>query len=140
MAFRRIQAETVKFQGFDGDSGDAYYARPSAAGKYPGVVVIRARGGAAPVSSHQFLATDRPRYDKKPHTTARGCQNTRDCLASGARKFRRAALQQRCDAFLVVRFFHELADQPLGVFYRLTDVGAEQFTVELPLCDRCRCG
>lgn len=40
MAFRGIQAETVKFQGFNGDSGDAYYARPSAAGKYPGVVVI----------------------------------------------------------------------------------------------------
>lgn len=40
MAFRSIQAETVKFQGFNGDSGEAYYARPSAAGKYPGVVVI----------------------------------------------------------------------------------------------------
>ena len=40
MAFRGIQAETVKFQGFNGESGDAYYARPSAAGKYPGVVVI----------------------------------------------------------------------------------------------------
>jgi carboxymethylenebutenolidase len=40
MAFRGIQAETVKFQGFNGASGDAYYARPSAAGKYPGVVVI----------------------------------------------------------------------------------------------------
>ena len=40
MAFRGVQAETVKFQGFNGESGDAYYARPSAAGKYPGVVVI----------------------------------------------------------------------------------------------------
>jgi carboxymethylenebutenolidase len=40
MAFRGIQAETVKFQGFHGDSGEAYHARPSAAGKYPGVVVI----------------------------------------------------------------------------------------------------
>ena len=40
MAFRGIQAETVKFQGFNGESGDAYYARPSAAGKCPGVVVI----------------------------------------------------------------------------------------------------
>jgi len=40
MAFRGIQAETVKFQGFNGESGEAYYARPSAAGKYPGVVVI----------------------------------------------------------------------------------------------------
>lgn len=40
MAFRGIQAETVKFQGFNGESGVAYYARPSAAGKHPGVVVI----------------------------------------------------------------------------------------------------
>ena len=40
MAFRGIQAETVKFQGFNGESGEAYYARPSAAGKYSGVVVI----------------------------------------------------------------------------------------------------
>jgi len=40
MAFRGIQAETVKFQGFDGDSGEAYYAHPLATGRYPGVVVI----------------------------------------------------------------------------------------------------
>jgi carboxymethylenebutenolidase len=40
MAFRGIQAETVKFQGFNGDSGEAYYAHPLATGRYPGVVVI----------------------------------------------------------------------------------------------------
>ena len=40
MAFPGIQAETVKFQGFNGDSGEAYYARPLASGRYPGVVVI----------------------------------------------------------------------------------------------------
>jgi hypothetical protein len=40
MAFRGIQAETVKFHGFNGESGEAYYARPSAPAKYPGVVVI----------------------------------------------------------------------------------------------------
>lgn len=40
MAFPGIQAETVTFQGFNGESGEAYYARPSAAGRYPGVVVI----------------------------------------------------------------------------------------------------
>ena len=40
MAFRGIQADTIKFQGFNGDSGEAYYARPSAPGRYPGVVVI----------------------------------------------------------------------------------------------------
>ena len=39
----RIQAliaETVTFQGHNGDKGEAYYARPSAAGKFPGVVSI----------------------------------------------------------------------------------------------------
>jgi carboxymethylenebutenolidase len=40
MAFSGIQAETVKFQGFNGDSGEVYYARASATGEYPGVVVI----------------------------------------------------------------------------------------------------
>jgi len=40
MAFRSIQAETVKFQGFNGDSGEAYYARPLATGRYPGIVVV----------------------------------------------------------------------------------------------------
>jgi carboxymethylenebutenolidase len=40
MAFRGIQADTVRFEGFNGDSGEAYYARPSAPGRYPGVVVI----------------------------------------------------------------------------------------------------
>src|SRR5215831_20709225 len=40
MAVAGIQADMVKFQGFDGDSGEAYYARPSASGRYPGVVVI----------------------------------------------------------------------------------------------------
>ncbi len=40
MAFRGIQAATVKFQGFNGDSGEAYYAYPLATGRYPGVVVI----------------------------------------------------------------------------------------------------
>ena len=39
----RIQvliAETVKFQGHNGDTGEAYYARPTAPGKVPGVVLI----------------------------------------------------------------------------------------------------
>ncbi len=40
MAFRGIQAETVKFEGFNGDSGEAYYAHPLATGRYSGVVVI----------------------------------------------------------------------------------------------------
>jgi carboxymethylenebutenolidase len=33
-------AETVTFQGHNGDKGEAYYARPSAPGKHPGVVLI----------------------------------------------------------------------------------------------------
>jgi carboxymethylenebutenolidase len=38
--YRALQAETVKFRAHNGDQGEAYYARPTAAGKYPGVVVI----------------------------------------------------------------------------------------------------
>ncbi|MFZ0238141.1 MAG: dienelactone hydrolase family protein, partial [Xanthobacteraceae bacterium] len=38
--YRALQAETVKFRGHNGDQGEAYYARPIAAGKYPGIVVI----------------------------------------------------------------------------------------------------
>ena len=40
MTYRATQAETLKFKGHKGDEGDAYYARPSGAGKYPGVVLI----------------------------------------------------------------------------------------------------
>ena len=39
----RIQvliADTIKFRGHNGDTGDAYYARPTAPGKVPGVVLI----------------------------------------------------------------------------------------------------
>jgi carboxymethylenebutenolidase len=38
--YRGLQAETVKFRAHNGDQGEAYYARPAAAGKYPGIVVI----------------------------------------------------------------------------------------------------
>ena len=40
MSYPGLIAETVKFQGHNGDKGEAYYARPSAAGKVPGVVLI----------------------------------------------------------------------------------------------------
>src|SRR5262245_56971506 len=40
MAYEGIIAETIKFKGHNGDEGDAYYARPTRAGKVPGVVVI----------------------------------------------------------------------------------------------------
>src|SRR5690349_19417507 len=38
--YRALQAETVKFRGHNGDQGEAYFAEPSAAGNYPGIVVI----------------------------------------------------------------------------------------------------
>jgi carboxymethylenebutenolidase len=40
MSYRSIHAETVTFVGYNADSGEAYYARPTAAGKVPGIVVI----------------------------------------------------------------------------------------------------
>src|SRR3984893_15306264 len=40
MAYDGQLAELVKFQGFKGDRCDAYYARPTRAGRFPGVVVI----------------------------------------------------------------------------------------------------
>src|SRR5271168_3765729 len=38
--YQSLQAETVTFRGHNGDQGEAYYARPLRAGKFPGVVVI----------------------------------------------------------------------------------------------------
>ena len=38
--YQGLQAETVSFRGHNGDQGEAYYARPTRAGKFPGVVVI----------------------------------------------------------------------------------------------------
>jgi carboxymethylenebutenolidase len=40
MAYEALQAETVSFRGHNGDQGEAYYARPTRAGKFPGMVVI----------------------------------------------------------------------------------------------------
>ncbi len=40
MPYRGTIAETLKYKGHNGDEGDAYYARPTAPGKYPGVVLI----------------------------------------------------------------------------------------------------
>jgi len=40
MAYTGQQAEMVAFQGFKDDRGEAYYARPSRSGKFPGVVGI----------------------------------------------------------------------------------------------------
>src|SRR6202007_369786 len=38
--YQGLQAESVKFRGFNGDQGDAYYARPLRAGKFTGIGVI----------------------------------------------------------------------------------------------------
>ena len=40
MSYRGTIADTITFKGNKGDVGEAYYARPSAPGKYPGVVLI----------------------------------------------------------------------------------------------------
>jgi carboxymethylenebutenolidase len=40
MSYEGQQSEIVSFKGHNGDTGEAYYARPSRAGKVPGVVVI----------------------------------------------------------------------------------------------------
>jgi carboxymethylenebutenolidase len=40
MSYRALTAETVSFRGHNGDTGEAYYARPTGAGRVPGVVVI----------------------------------------------------------------------------------------------------
>lgn len=40
MSYRGTIGETLMFKGHKGDQGEAYYARPSAPGKYPGVVLI----------------------------------------------------------------------------------------------------
>ena len=38
--YEGLIAETVSFRAHNGDSGEAYYARPTRAGKFPGMVVI----------------------------------------------------------------------------------------------------
>jgi carboxymethylenebutenolidase len=40
MSYQGQQSEIVSFKGYNGDQGEAYYARPSRPGKFPGVVVI----------------------------------------------------------------------------------------------------
>src|SRR6202165_3355372 len=40
MTYPSLLAETVSFRGHNGDQGEAYWARPTRPGKFPGVVVI----------------------------------------------------------------------------------------------------
>jgi carboxymethylenebutenolidase len=40
MSYRGTIAETLMYKGNNGDEGEAYYGRPTAPGKYPGVVLV----------------------------------------------------------------------------------------------------
>jgi carboxymethylenebutenolidase len=40
MSYQGITAETIAFRGHNGDEGEAYYARPTRGGTFPGMVVI----------------------------------------------------------------------------------------------------
>ena len=40
MSYRGMVADIVSFKGFNGDKGEAYYARPAGKGPFPGVVLI----------------------------------------------------------------------------------------------------
>ena len=40
MSYPFLMAETAAFLGHNGDHGEAYYARPTRAGQFPGMVVI----------------------------------------------------------------------------------------------------
>src|SRR3954470_7607124 len=40
MSYPGLVADTIKFRGHNGDTGDAYYARPTGSGNVPGVVLI----------------------------------------------------------------------------------------------------
>ncbi len=40
MAYEALAAETISFRAHKGDQGEAYYARPTRPGKFPGMVVI----------------------------------------------------------------------------------------------------
>jgi carboxymethylenebutenolidase len=40
MSYRSQQSDVVTFEGHNGDKGEAYYSRPTAPGKVPGIVVI----------------------------------------------------------------------------------------------------
>ena len=41
MSYSSLQAETISFRGHNGDQGEAYYARPQASGRVPGIVVLQ---------------------------------------------------------------------------------------------------
>jgi carboxymethylenebutenolidase len=86
MSYRGIIAETLKYKGHNGDEGEAYYARPSAPGKYPGVVLIHHLPGwdewiteaVRKLAHHGFAAIS-------PHLYFREGPGSPDDLAAKAR-------------------------------------------------------
>ena len=49
MSYQGLQAETVSFRGYNGDQGEAYYARPVRPGKVPLILgVARTCSPSAP--------------------------------------------------------------------------------------------
>ena len=86
MTYRATAAETLMFKGHNGDQGEAYYARPTAPGKYPGVVLIHHMPGwdewiteaTRKLSLHGFITI-------APHLYFREGPGTPDDLAAKAR-------------------------------------------------------
>ena len=83
--YQGLQAEMVAFRAHNGDKGEAYYARPSRAGKFPGIVIIHHLPGwdewiieVARKFAHHGLSRDRsaslfPRRPGKPRRYRRAC-------------------------------------------------------------------
>jgi carboxymethylenebutenolidase len=86
MTYRATAAETLMFKGPNGDQGEAYYARPTAPGKYPGVVLIHHMPGwdewiteaVRKLALHGFATIS-------PHLYFREGPGTPDDLAAKAR-------------------------------------------------------
>jgi len=76
-AFRGMTAEMVTFKSFKGDQVHAYVARPSAAGKYPSVVLVHHLPGwdefyretARRFADHGYVAISPDLYERYGHGT-----------------------------------------------------------------------
>ncbi|MFM2443632.1 MAG: hypothetical protein RJB09_818 [Pseudomonadota bacterium] len=86
MSYRGMVADIVSFKGFHGATGEAYYARPSGKGPFPGVVLIHHMPGwddwtmeaTRKLAHHGFAAI-------APHLYFRHAPGTPDDLAAKAR-------------------------------------------------------